>query len=131
MAESVFFVSAGARVYLGSAGICGTKCSARRTGIGVRGVALEQCAAAFEQFAPRGTSGTERYGTKREIGLLRYFLINGQISTRYSRPYSVGRLLDGRDSAEFVARLEQDLGRLLAPRPGQQTRVKSVLAISQ
>ena len=63
-----------------------------------------------------GTSGTERYGTKREIGVVRYFLINGQISMRYSCPYS-------RDSAEFVARLEQDLGRPLAPRPSQQTRV--------
>jgi hypothetical protein len=51
MAESVLLVPAGTRVYLGSAGICGTKCSARRTGIRVRGLALEQCAAAFGPFA--------------------------------------------------------------------------------
>ena len=79
-----------------------------------------------------GTSGTERYGRKREIGLLRYFLINGQISTRYSRAYRSGMFTGWPvDSAEFVACLEQDLGRPLAPRAGQQTRVESVLAISQ
>jgi hypothetical protein len=84
------------------------------------------------QGEPRGTSGTERYGTKGEIGLLRYFLINGQISTRYSRPYSVGCLLDGRWTApSFVACLEQELGRPLAPRQGQRTRSESAFAISQ
>ena len=34
-------------------------------------------------------------------------------------------------SSEFVARLEHELGRPLAPRQGQRTRSESALAISQ